>query len=180
MRLLYPEEHLSCVNYRLDKSVGFRVCSLPKGEIFQLLDKNMNYIIFLQSGKMKFTFKEVDGNVLYSGDMVYIAPNHEGKGFAEDDVNFVVLGFDNENFQLCDEYPINSLSEHANPLRKKALVTPIYPPMQMVLESVKFYLENKISCAHLHQMKQKEIFLILRTFYSKKENADFFAPLFVS
>lgn len=180
MKLLYPEEHLSCVNYRLDKSIGFSLRTLRKGEEFILLDRSRHYILFMQRGKMRLTFKEVDSPVIYGGDMVYFTPNHEGKGFAEDDVDFVLLGFTNEHFQLCEEYAVEDLAAHVAPGQKKALVTPIYPPMQMVLDSVKFYLSNKISCVHLHQLKQKEAFLILRTFYSKKENADFFAPLFVS
>ena len=49
--------------------------------------------------------------------------------------------------------------------------------MQMVLDSVNFFLSNNISCIHLHEIKQKEAFLILRAFYTKEENAKLFAAL---
>lgn len=177
MKLLYPEEHISCVNYLTDKTIGFSIQSLNKDEDFVLLDKNMHYIIFLQSGKMQLTFKNVGAKVLYRGEMVYIPNNNEGKGFAEADAEFVLLGFDNGHLHLCDEFAIEDLSKHCAIEIGQSVSTPIYPPMQMVLDSVKFYLNNKISCIHLHAIKQKEVFLILRTFYSKKENAEFFAPL---
>lgn len=181
MKLLYPEEHLSCVNYLKDRSVGFSIQYLHKNEEFFLLDKKMNYILFLQSGKMRLAFKDVNASVLYCGEMVFIPGDHEGKGFAEDDAEFILLGFDNSHLQLCDEFAIENLSKYNMPAIRKSITTPIYPPMQMVLDSVRFYLNNKISCIHLHAIKQKEIFLIFRTFYSRKENADFFAPLlFVS
>lgn len=49
MKLLYPEEHLSCVNYLKDRSVGFSIQYLHKNEEFLLLDKKMNYILFYRA-----------------------------------------------------------------------------------------------------------------------------------
>ncbi len=177
MKLLYPEEHLSCVNYHSDKSVGFSFHSLSKDEDFMLLDKKMNYILFLQSGKMRLSFKEVESKELYGGEMIYIQANHHGQGFAGDDSEFILLGFDNSHLNLCDEFAIENISIYTAPSSHKSVSIPIYPPMQMVLDSVRFYLNNKISCIHLHSIKQKEVFLIFRTFYTREENADFFAPL---
>ncbi|MEF9930678.1 MAG: hypothetical protein RSC28_02300 [Bacteroidales bacterium] len=178
MKLLYPEEHISCVNYLKDKSIGFSIQSLKKDEDFVLLDKEMHYIIFLQSGKMRLAFKNVGTKALLGGEMVYIPSNHDGKGFAEADSEFIVLGFDNKHLNLCDEFAIKDLLKYCTvDTDQLSASLPIYPPMQMVLDSVRFYLNNKISCIHLHSIKQKEVFLILRTFYSRSENANLFAPI---
>lgn len=177
MKLLYPEEHLSCVNYLKDKTIGFSLQSINKDEDFALLDKSLHYILFLQSGKMRLAFKNIGSKELFSEEMIYIPKNNEGKGFAEVDSDFIVLGFDSNHLHLCDEFAISDLSKTYTGEVSQSVSMPVYPPMQMVLDSVKFYLSNKINCIHLHSIKQKEVFLILRTFYSKRENAEFFASL---
>lgn len=177
MKLLYPEEHLSCVNYVKDKTIGFSLQSINENEDFVLLDSSMHYILFLQSGKMRLAFRNVGTKELFSGEMIYIPRNNEGKGFAEIDSDFILLGFDSSHLHLCDEYAIEDLTKTYTGKITQSVAMPIYPPMQMVLDSVSFYLNNKIGCIHLHGIKQKEVFLILRTFYSKKENTEFFASL---
>lgn len=113
---------------------------------------------------MRLAFKDVNASILYCGEMIFIPGDHEGKGFAEDDAEFILLGFYDSHLQLCDEFAIENLSKYNMPAIRKSISTPIYPPMQMVLDSVRFYLNNKISCIHLHAIKQKEVFLIFRTF----------------
>jgi AraC-like DNA-binding protein len=177
MKLLYAQEHLSCVNYVTNKSIGFSIHMLLKGDVFALPDKSENYIVFLTSGKLELNFNKVGVNELNAEEMVLIPIKSEGTGKVLENSSFILLAFDSEHLNLCDKFSIDDVLSSATPEDGIARPLPIYPPMQMVLDSVNFFLSNNISCIHLHEIKQKEAFLILRAFYTKEENASLFAPL---
>lgn len=177
MKLLYAQEHLSCVNYVTNKAIGFSVHMLSKGDNFALPDKEENYIIFLLSGKLGIDFSQVGDKELHPNEMILIPQDSEGKGTVLEDSSFQLLAFDRDHMNLCDKFSVEDVLSSAAPEDKLSRSLPIYPPMQMVLDSVSFFLSNNISCIHLHEIKQKEAFLILRAFYTKEENAKLFAAL---
>jgi hypothetical protein len=150
---------------------------LLKGDVFALPDKSENYIVFLTSGKLELNFNKVGVNELNAEEMVLIPIKSEGTGKVLENSSFILLAFDSEHLNLCDKFSIDDVLSSATPEDGIARPLPIYPPMQMVLDSVNFFLSNNISCIHLHEIKQKEAFLILRAFYTKEENASLFAPL---
>lgn len=53
-------------------------------------------------------------------------------------------------------------------------VLPIRDPLQAVLNSVVAYLYAKMQCKHMHLIKQQEVLLVLRGYYTKKELFTFF------
>jgi len=177
MKLLYGQEHLSCVNYVTKKSIGFSIHMLLKGDEFALPDKSENYIVFLTSGKLELNFNKVDVKELNAEEMILIPVKSEVTGRVLENSYFILLAFDNKHLHLCNKFSIDDLLSFITPEDCSAKPIPIYPPMQMVLDSIKFFLSNNISCINLHEIKQKEAFLILRTFYTKEENASLFAPL---
>ncbi|MCI1719920.1 MAG: hypothetical protein LKM37_02685 [Bacteroidales bacterium] len=177
MKLLYAQEHLSCVNYVTNKAIGFSIHMLLKGDIFAIPDKTENYIVFLTSGKLELNFEKVGVRELNSEEMVLIPLNSDGNGKVLENSSFVLLAFDNEHLNLCDKFSIDDVLSSVAPEDEFSRALPIYPPMQSVLDSVNFFLSNNISCIHLHEIKQKEAFLILRAFYTKEENASLFAAL---
>ena len=177
MKLLYAQEHLSCVNYTTKKSIGFSIHMLIKGDVFALPDKSENYIVFLTSGKLELNFNKVGVKELNAEEMVLIPVKCEGTGRVLENSFLILLAFGSEHFNLCNKFSIYDVLSSVASDDGMAKPLPIYPPMQMVLDSINFFLSNNISCIHLHEIKQKEAFLILRTFYTKEENAILFAPL---
>jgi len=174
---LYLQEHLSCVNYVTKKSIGFSIHMLPKEEEFVLPDRSENYIVFLTSGKLELNFNQVDVKELNAEERILIPANSEGTCRVLENSFFILRAFDNKHLHLCNKFAIDDLLSFVTPADCTAKPIPIYPPMQMVLDSINFFLSNNISCINLHEIKQKEAFLILRTFYTKEENASLFAPL---
>ena len=53
----------------------------------------------------------------------------------------------------------------------------ICPPLRHVLDSICFYLKQKVQCSHMHELKQKEIFMVFGTFYNRTDMAHFLMPI---
>jgi AraC-like DNA-binding protein len=175
MELLYVQEHLVCKNYVSDYHIGFSDKKLKQGENIHLEDKYFNYFIFFLEGEAMVSCNEFRNHLCCNGEMVFIAQDSEADIEAITDVRYIFLSFDNQ-FTLCDQLALESLQ----PFDKKPAVfnkMDIRFPLQSVLDSILFYLEHKILCKHLHAIKQKEVFLVFRAFYTKEEMARFLAPM---
>ncbi|MDR2118246.1 MAG: AraC family transcriptional regulator [Tannerellaceae bacterium] len=175
MQLLYVEEHLSCKNYVSDYHIGFSYHEAKEGEKLRSTDKYYNYFIFLLEGETMISCNEFRNHLCKGGEMVLIAQDSDSVADAITDVKYILLSFDNQ-FTLCDQLALESL--HSND-RKPPIFNKIdiRSPMRAVLDSILFYLEHKIQCRHLFSIKQKEVFLIFRAFYTKEEMARFLAPM---
>lgn len=175
MKLLYVQEHLTCKNYVSDFHIGFNSKELKQGETLELEDKYFNYLIFILEGEMMMSCNEFRNHLCVGGEMVFVSQDSTASGEAVTDVKYMQLSFDNQ-FTLCDQLALESLQDFD---KKPAVFNKIdiRTPLLSVLESVQFYLRHKILCKHLHVIKQKEVFLILRAFYAKEEIARFLSPM---
>ncbi len=175
MKLLYVQEHLACKNYVSDFHIGFSINEEKQGNKLQFDDKYFNYLIFILEGELMISCNEFRNHLCVGGEMVFIAQDSDAFVETITDAKFILLSFDNQ-FTLCDQLTLESLKEYD---RKPSVFNKIdiRPPLQSVLDSVMFYLGHKIQCKHLHSIKQKEVFLILRAFYTKEEIARFLAPM---
>ncbi|MDR1919443.1 MAG: helix-turn-helix domain-containing protein [Tannerellaceae bacterium] len=175
MQLLYVQEHLSCKNYVSDFHIGFSYQEVKEGERLRSTDKYFNYFIFLLEGEVMVSCNEFRNHLCQGGEMVFIAQDSDSVAEAITDVKYILLSFDNQ-FTLCDQLALESLynNDKKPPIFNKI---DIRPPLQSVLDSILFYLKHKIQCKHLHAIKQKEVFLIFRAFYTKEEMSRFLAPM---
>jgi AraC-like DNA-binding protein len=175
MQLLYVQEHLSCKNYVSDFHIGFSFHEVKEGEQLRSTDKYFNYLIFLLEGEVMFSCNEFRNHLCQGGDMIFIVQDSDSEAEAITDVKYIMLSFDNQ-FTLCDQLALESLYAYE---RKPSVFNKIEirPPLRSVLESVLFYLKHKIQCKHLFAIKQKEVFLILRAFYTREEIARFLSPM---
>ncbi|KAA5284635.1 helix-turn-helix domain-containing protein, partial [Bacteroides eggerthii] len=61
------------------------------------------------------------------------------------------------------------------PLYFEAL--PIKEPLNLFLGLLETYLQAGVSCKHLHEIKERELFIIFRTTYTKREMIRLFHPI---
>ena len=82
--------------------------------------------------------------------------------------------FWDKHISTCDKLFLSSLSIKENDTDTNDVILPIKKPLMNVLESVNLYLNARLLCRHMHLLKQQELLLVLRGFYTKKELAAFF------
>lgn len=175
MQLLYVQEHFSCKNYVSDFHIGFSFQEVKEGETLRFTDKYFNCFVFILEGEMMVSCNEFKNHLCQGGEMVFITQDSDTVAEAITDVQYILLSFDN-HFTLCDQLSLDSLCSGEQKLSVFSKID-IRPPLHSVLDSILFYLRHKIQCKHLHAIKQKEVFLILKTFYAKEEMSRFLAPM---
>jgi AraC-like DNA-binding protein len=94
---------------------------------------------------------------------------------AKTDAYFVVNYF-NKPIDFCEKAALESLSSIVGD-KPHQPVLKVKPPLKPFLSSLIFYMEESVFCKHFHEIKQKELFFILRYFYTKSEIAGLFAPI---
>lgn len=115
-------------------------------------------------------------NVHIEKDKMVLIPQHvDNKIEVTYDAKCLLL-FWNKDIRVCDKVYMNSLSSYKE-RKKEMCVLPIRDPLQAVLNSIVAYLYAKMQCKHMHLIKQQEVLLVLRGYYTKKELFTFFSSI---
>ena len=86
-----------------------------------------------------------------------------------------ILLFWDKHLNVCNKLFLNSLLSKENDTDIKNIILPIKSPLMNILESINLYLDARLLCRHMHSLKQQELLLVLRGFYTKQELAAFFS-----
>ena len=174
MKLLYLNEHLSCLNYQVKSDAGFVSYKLEKGDIYQIDNSKSACGLFLIRGEISLNLGMSPEIRITQKEMIFIPQNVEAHIEALIASKCILLFWD-KNVNACDKFFLASL-----PTRKLTTdignpILPIKRALMVVLDSVSSYLEAKLLCRHMHSLKQQELLLVLKGFYTKKELATFFS-----
>jgi AraC-like DNA-binding protein len=74
---------------------------------------------------------------------------------------------------VCDKLFIQRMLEHDEKLESLG-VLPLRKPLEDFLDTMVYYLGEGLNCEHLHEIKEKELFLLLRAFYNRTELSKLF------
>ena len=174
MSVLYLDEHLSCSSYISDYNIGFKNCLIKQGEFIIPANKDNHCLFFLISGNIELFYDSHAYNL--KKDTVWFIPmSSDCKIYASTDTN-LILNYFNNPIDLCEKAALESLSV----LSDQTSLTPflkINIPLKKFLLSMIFYMNEGAYCKHFHEIKQKELFYLLRYFYTKREIAGLFAPI---
>ena len=174
--LLYVSEHISCKQYMVNLDHGFHYVELPakSGEDNKVLDCNV--IIFVIEGSCTFSYNQFSNRVFNAGEMVFLPKASVVNGEVLEDSKLMYMAFNAPN-NPCDKQLFENLCERAKGINYDFDSLTMNSPMLSFIDSLAYYLKNGGSCIHLHEIKHKELFLILRWFYTKEQFATFFYPI---
>lgn len=178
MKLLYFNEHRFCENYTAEDSLSFRCLDLKKGEIIPSIEKTSNYLFFVRKGEIEVLCNEYR-KVIKSGELILIPKSSESAVRVLNNANIVIHVFDSL-LNLCDRYAIEKLEIYASKVKYDFVPSKIAEPLYSFLDLLTFYLDEKMLCRHMQEIKQTEMFMLFRAFYTKEECATIFYPLLSS
>jgi AraC-like DNA-binding protein len=92
------------------------------------------------------------------------------------DTELLVLTFDVMQ-DVCDKAMLQSYLPYYSQLTYTFTPTPIRYPLTSFVELLITYLKGGIDCEHLHEIKEKELFMVLRRCYSKEEIMNLLYPI---
>lgn len=176
MGIFYYEEHATCKHYASDVRVGFKYVEVAKDEELVNENKDINYLIFIRYGSAQVscdTFKECRFN---EGEM-FLVPHGSDMHFKVTNAGaFLVFIFETPD-TLCETFYFQSLITYRQAIKYEFKGIEIRQKMRKFLSLIVDYLEDGISCKHMHELKQRELFLIMRSYYTKDELAMLFYPI---
>lgn len=177
MSLFYSKEHSTCYNYKLQTSATFKVLKFAKSDSPQIVNVDRSVIVFLLKGEALLTCNNHKDKIQKTGEMILLPRNSCCYIKVLEESTIISCSFV-QNIDFCSRFSFKHLGEF---LPEKFIYDFMKLPMKerimQYLSLLKDCLDDGLSCVHFHEMKEKELFLILRAYYSKEELAAFFYPL---
>lgn len=171
MKLNYIKEHTSCVNYKTEEDAGFALKEAASGEHFDNRQQKIkaNHLIFILSGEVSITKDSKEETRVRAGEFIFIPLSSHYTGTVIQPGTYISLSFFHDAISLCDKHMLSSyLDEVQNtPLCFEPLS--VRAPLDTFLHLLESYLQAGVNCKHLHELKERELFIIFRTAYTKSE-----------
>ena len=158
-----------------DFNIEFHLKQERKDKTIQIKERHLNHILFLIEGEINISYHEFRNHLCKAGEMIFIPQDSIATAESYTEIKYLLLSFNNQNI-LHEDLDWNELKEYDNE-RDIFHKLDIRPPLQDVVDSIAYYQKNKIVSIHLDEVKEKEIFLMLKVFYTKQEVARFLKPL---
>ena len=174
--LLYIGEHQTCNHYRADVGSGFIYEELEAGETERLDTVRRNHLLILLEGRCSLDCNQFSGRDFSAGEMILVPRSAAFSGRTLTRVRLLDMAFEKPE-SGCDRLVLQSYHTLCRQLRYDFRPTEIRYPLTAFFDLLVFCLKNGMSCAHLHEMKHRELFFYLRGFYSKEEIAGLFYPI---
>ena len=177
--MTYPinsESHIGCKNYFSERYTKFLLTDINPTETIKIENKEYNHVIAILKGSLLIEYDDFKGTKFSGGEIVFMPAYSKSHIEALDESRIVMGTFEMPN-EICMFRSMEMLSKIRSNMEYKFRSVPIKPPMQQYLDTLVMYIESGVQCAHLHEIKEKELYLTLRWFYSNEEFVRFFYPI---
>ncbi len=170
--MIFDNGHSVC-RHRQTTGTGFRHRLYPKGTILDRESAYANFIMFVMKGCVEVNYMLFPKKRVNAGEMFLIPVNSFFTIHCLEDVEAVTVVFEGFNTYSC-EMPFSSLKQFLSDENNGINILPVRFPVEVLLQSVKIYINDGVTCQNVHRLKIDELFLILRYYYSNTELAKLF------
>lgn len=175
-KLLYLEEHVSCKEYSPNILVGFKYRRLMENSDLNEQNKDYHHLIFFLKGEALISSNEYRNRSIKSNEFILI-PKSTDFSCRIISVSDIVIFTFNSFPGVCNKLELQSLTHYRDKIQYDFEPTVIRPYLKRFLNTLIEYLQCGMNCKHMHEVKQLELFLLLRGFYKKEELANLFYPI---
>lgn len=177
MDLNYKKDHSKCEFNIKGHTIGFKTMQLKKGDIYKGYKPLYYSIVFIFKGEVEFSYNEYLNKRFVAKDMFLLPQATEMYGKALTDCNMLVLSFNNEVESYCDKCTMSSYEKSDIDIKYEFKALKMTETIMNFCELTIEYLNMDVKCMYMYQLKQKELFLLMRYSYTKKELIQFFLPM---
>ena len=167
----------TCHSYTIEPEAGFSLIKLNVGEKLVVERGDYNCLLFLTKGDFEISSEERHDYTVREGHFVFCFRAYQYELVALTEVEIVKAHFIAAG-ATCDMIPFNSIAGKIKKINYKFTQVATNEPINLLLDSVKLYLENSMRCNHLHRAKIQEMFVIFKFFYSQQVQLRTFYNLF--
>ena len=177
MGIFYQEEHATCYDYQTPTMSTFRVFRAKIHENQISMGVKESVILFLQSGTISITCDSFQNRIIRAGEMVLLPKNSCFYGKTLEDSVVISCTFLHQ-VKFCNKYSLRHLSDAIDKdMVYDFTILPIHERIHEFLDFLLKCMDDGMGCAHFHNWKQQELFILLRAYYQKEDLASFFYPV---
>ena len=167
----------TCHSYTVEPEAGFSLIKLKEGEKLVVERGDFNSLLFLTAGSFEINSEERNEYVVREGHFVFCFRAFQYDITALSDVEIIKAHFITAG-ATCDMIPFNSIVGKIKKISYKFTQVAMNEPMNILLQSVRLYLDNTMKCNHLQRAKIQEMFIIFKFFYTPQIQLRTFYNLF--
>lgn len=150
---------------------------LKSEELLQRKDfEDNHYILFFLSGEGEVIYNGSRPQTVIAGNMIFLVRQTDCVIKALSPVTLILLSFE-DLVNSCDKFMFQNLVSISSLLKYEFEKLDIRYPLNEFLELLRIYIEDGLSGGTLWTEKQRELFILFRTYYTNEELAMFFYPL---
>lgn len=172
---LFHESNSQCVNCREPKVDLFKYVESKAGEEIVFENNDVPLLIFILTGKAFISCNEFHNVLFQEHQMCYLPTAADCTWKTIDDSSGIVLRTTTKG-DLCVRESIQGFSEHWLNAEPVFYGLEIREPLMAYLESVKTYLMDGGACPLMYHIKENELAILFRAYYSMEELIEFFIP----
>lgn len=173
-KLLYEEEHLSCYNYNKEDRAPIEALRF---KATHFLEKTIeeSQIIFVIEGLFSISYGGITERKIKSRQMFILRQGYKYKANIEEDTFIIVFRL-NSQINFCDRFSIHQLYDKKSGTEEFYSLD-INDRLSGFLHWTQINISDGLKCNHFIDIKQKELFFLLRVYYTKEELALLFSSL---
>lgn len=176
MKLLYPQEHFACYNYDKGQNARLEILKREAGKsiVRDLVDTE---IVFVIEGRFSLSYGRYINLEVTKGKILFFPPGSHVDARVLEDTHIIVCRIRGV-VQLCDCMPLDQLyREHGTKGNDHFHMLEINERIYDYIEHFVSCVNDGLRCSSFFTIKMKELFFLLRAYYTKEDLAAFFAPL---
>lgn len=176
MKLHYKREYTSCTNYKAESYNGFGLENFIEGSDFSSssIAVKTNFLIFILEGEIQITKDQGRPQSVMAGEFIFIPFHSDYEILIRQSGRCIYMSFFYNDIRLCDKYLLESYRKQVIDFHPVFEPLPVREALTYFLESMISYFESGVNCMHLHALKEKELFIILRSYYREEEVVNLF------
>lgn len=176
MKLHYKRECTSCTNYKVEVCNGCGLEDFVEGVDLSgsLIAVKMNFLIFILEGEMQIIKDHENSQSVAAGEFIFMSFHSDYEIRIRQSGTCIYMSFFYNDLLPCDKFLLESYRKQMIDFHPVFEPLPVREPLAYFLDSMRHYLAGGVNCRHLHALKEKELFIILRSSYRKEEVVNLF------
>lgn len=174
-KLLYKEEHLSCYNYQKEGKSPIEGLRFDAADLWENTVEESK-IIFVIEGCFNISYGEIVNRKVGAGQMFILRQGYQYKAYMEENT-FIVIFRINCQINFCDRFSVQQLYQEDCKTGDGFNALAINHRLNSFLHGTYANISDGLKCTHFLELKRKELFFLLRAYYSKEDLALLFSSL---
>lgn len=164
-----------CNESKNKEKQAFRYVKSSTGEKFVFDNLDTYTIVFILSGEALISCNEFINVPFKAGELCLFPISADCVWETISDATGIVLAT-SKNLNPCDRDLLKYHADQWLNTESTFFGMAIKPRLLEFLESVRNYIEDGIECPYIHRVKEQELSMIFRAYYSTEERSEFFLP----